>query len=54
MQREEEKRLKKEAAAKAQEQKLRERLEKGKLPPQDLFKTPEFSQWDAEVLSSGV
>ncbi|KAJ9057492.1 cysteinyl-tRNA synthetase, variant 3 [Entomophthora muscae] len=48
LQREEEKRLKKEAAAKVQEQKLRERLEKGKLAPEDLFKTPEFSKWDAE------
>ncbi|KAI0221412.1 cysteinyl-tRNA synthetase [Massospora cicadina] len=48
LKREEEKRLKKEAAAKAQEQKLRDRLEKMKIAPQDLFKSTEFSKWDDE------
>ncbi|KAJ1950974.1 hypothetical protein EC988_004190, partial [Linderina pennispora] len=47
-----EKRARKEAAARAAEAKRQERLAKGKLAPKDMFKTPQnlelYSEWDGK------
>ena len=37
-----------------EERKARERLEKGKISPVDMFRTKEYSQWDEEVYHSSL
>jgi len=37
-----------------EDRKAREKLEKGKVPPTEMFKTTEYSQWDAEVCIVGL